>query len=391
MKLYPLPTPGFRQGTANAIFNSDNPQDQRKDNIRFDYRLNDKNQFTYRYSKSELGGGRRVPRHVPVRAHRLGSAELDPELQLDEHHHQQPDQRVQLRALARRGVHRRVHARRACTSAAAPGIDYPYIFPAARRSRTRSRRSTSTPSPDSTADRIRRSRAARSRPSRTRRRGCKGRHTFKGGVVDRVLGRGRLRPDQRQLDPRRHQQPERAVRVPQQRRPARTGVGMADMALGLFTNYAELGERAFTKWRVAGDRRLRAGLVEADREHDGRRRASAGSLWPPWYSTTNNIANFDPRFYDPAQAAVINPATGRITGGSRYNGIVLPGDGFEDEGNDLVVAQDPRGAGAVPRRAARLLEDPLQRVRAAPRHVLLAQPARRSPAPAPACSTTASR
>ncbi len=52
MKLYPLPTPGFRQGTANAIFSSDNPQDQRKDNIRFDYRLNDKNQFNYRYSRS---------------------------------------------------------------------------------------------------------------------------------------------------------------------------------------------------------------------------------------------------------------------------------------------------------------------------------------------------
>ena len=33
-------------------------------------------------------------------------------------------------------------------------------------------------------------------------------------------------------------------------------------------------------------------------------------LWPPWYSTTNNIANFDPRFYDPAQAAIINPAPG---------------------------------------------------------------------------------
>ena len=38
---YPPPTPGFQSGTQNAIFNSDNPQDQRKDNIRFDYRLND--------------------------------------------------------------------------------------------------------------------------------------------------------------------------------------------------------------------------------------------------------------------------------------------------------------------------------------------------------------
>ncbi len=32
--------------------------------------------------------------------------------------------------------------------------------------------------------------------------------------------------------------------------------------------------------------------------------------WPPWYSTTNNISNFDPRFYDPAQAAIINPHDG---------------------------------------------------------------------------------
>ena len=35
------------------------------------------------------------------------------------------------------------------------------------------------------------------------------------------------------------------------------------------------------------------------------------------------------------------PSTGRIISGSRYNGIVLPGDGFEGEGNDLGVAQDP--------------------------------------------------
>ena len=34
-----------------TIISSDNPQDQRKDNIRFDYRLNDKNQFSYRYGK----------------------------------------------------------------------------------------------------------------------------------------------------------------------------------------------------------------------------------------------------------------------------------------------------------------------------------------------------
>jgi len=31
---------------------------------------------------------------------------------------------------------------------------------------------------------------------------------------------------------------------------ARTGVGIADMALGVFQDYAELGQRAFTRWRA---------------------------------------------------------------------------------------------------------------------------------------------
>ena len=51
LNAYPLPTQGFRQGTANYIVSSDNPQDQRKDNIRFDYRMGDKDQFSYRYGK----------------------------------------------------------------------------------------------------------------------------------------------------------------------------------------------------------------------------------------------------------------------------------------------------------------------------------------------------
>src|SRR3954467_4450078 len=46
LSVYPLPTPGFHSGTNNAIINSPNPQDQRKDNIRFDYRLNDRNTLT---------------------------------------------------------------------------------------------------------------------------------------------------------------------------------------------------------------------------------------------------------------------------------------------------------------------------------------------------------
>ena len=39
---------------------------------------------------------------------------------------------------------------------------------------------------------------------------------------------------------------------------------------------------------------------------------------------------------------MISPSTGRIVSVPRYNGIVLPGDGFEGSGNDLVVASNPQ-------------------------------------------------
>ena len=77
--------PGSSSGTANAIINSENPQDQRKDNIRFDYRLNDEEPVQLPLRQVQLEGDRRVPRHVPLRAHRLGSAQHDPDGELDEH------------------------------------------------------------------------------------------------------------------------------------------------------------------------------------------------------------------------------------------------------------------------------------------------------------------
>ena len=49
------------------------------------------------------------------------------------------------------------------------------------------------------------------------------------------------------------------------------------------------------------------------------------SLWPPWHSRWGNLAMFHPDYYDPATAAVVDRTGGFITGGDRYNGIVLPG------------------------------------------------------------------
>jgi hypothetical protein len=65
-------------------------------------------------------------------------------------------------------------------------------------------------------------------------------------------------------------------------------------------------------------------------------------FWPPWYSQTNNIANFEPSAYNPAVAAVIDPKTGAVIGGSRYNGVVLPGNGFLGDAASSPLASDPQ-------------------------------------------------
>ena len=84
LNTFPLPTQGFRQGTANLIMSSDNPQDQRKDNIRFDYRLNQKHQFSYRYGKYNWVAIDAFRGTFPYRANRLGSPERHADGELDE-------------------------------------------------------------------------------------------------------------------------------------------------------------------------------------------------------------------------------------------------------------------------------------------------------------------
>ena len=63
--------------------------------------------------------------------------------------------------------------------------------------------------------------------------------------------------------------------------------------------------------------------------------------WPPWYSTTNNIASFDPQYYDQNNEAVMSPGTGLLLSGPRYNGLVLPGDGFKGDAANSPLASDP--------------------------------------------------
>ena len=339
MNLYPLPTPGYRSGTANAIFNSENPQDQRKDNIRMDYRINDRNQITYRYSKynwKSVDAFRgtfpfaRTDWDRPNSTQNLNwTSTITPTL-INEFSYSHSLDQVFIGVFKESGLYKRSRT----------GINYPYIFPQNKEIDDKIPTVNidvfsgfdGGPYPSSSQGPIHLVSNATTYVT--------GRHTFKGGAAIEYSGEDDFDQINVSAIPggTNNQNGQFAFRDSSS---VRSGLGISDMALGIFQDYAELGQRAFTKWRsVATDI-----FVQDSWKPKSNLTVEGGirwAIWPPWHSQTNNIANFDPRFYNPATQAVINPSTGRLVGGDRYNGIVLPGSGFIGDAKSLVVAQDPR-------------------------------------------------
>ena len=337
MKLYPLPTPGFQSGSNNLIQNSDNPVNQRKDNLRFDYRLGTSHSFTFRYSKQNYTAidayrgsfpFARTDWDRPNKTMNANWAWTIANNLINEASYSSSKDQVFIDVYTETGLYKRSRT----------GVNYPYIYPGKEiedKIPTINIDSFTTidggPYPSSSEGPIHLWTDTLT--------WVKGRHTMKAGVAVEWSGEddfdqinvnsipGGTNNQNGQFDFRNTSS-------------GRTGLGIADMALGLFTNYAEIGERARTNWRA-----LATDIFVQDSWRPTNDLTIEGgiryALWEPWYSTTNNIANFDPRYYDKNNAAVINPANGRIISGPRYNGIVLPGDGFVGEGNDLKVASDP--------------------------------------------------
>ncbi|HJU44336.1 MAG TPA: carboxypeptidase regulatory-like domain-containing protein [Vicinamibacterales bacterium] len=335
---YPMPTPGFRQGTANLIQTSENPRDQRKDTIRLDYRLNSSHQVSYRYSASDwvaIDAFRgtfpfaRTDWHRPNSTQILNwTASLRNNL-LNETSYSFSLDEVFINVFTGSGLHQRSRT----------GINYPYIFPGKEID---DKLPTVAIAGFSTID---------GGPYPAFSRGpihaftntttwLKGRHTLKAGVIVEYSGEDDFDQINVSAIPGGTNNQNGSFEF-LDNRGGGSGLAIANVALGLFSNYAEIGQRAFTKWRA-----LATDVFVQDSWKPRDDLTIEGGIrwafWPPWYSTTNNIAHFDPAFYDPARAAVINVSTGRLVGGDRYNGIVLPGDGFEGDVSNLVVAQDPR-------------------------------------------------
>lgn len=111
-----------------------------------------------------------------------------------------------------------------------------------------------------------------------------------------------------------------------------TTLAIANVALGLFDTYAEIGPRSYTpyrgqmfewfvqdSWKATPSLRLEFGLRH--------------SIIQPYFSLWRNMSVFDPGSYDPSIAVTQDPRTGFITSGdlrSRYNGVVIPGNGWKN-------------------------------------------------------------
>jgi hypothetical protein len=337
LKAYPQPTAGFQSGTNNALLNSPNPQDQRKDNIRLDYRLNAANQFTYRYGKYNWKAVDAFRGDVPYartdwdRPNTTQTASWTSTISntlVNEATYTYALDQVFINVLESDLYKRSTY-----------GVTYPYLFPENKEIADKLPTISIAgfalidggPYPSSSEGPI--------RTFSNTTTWVKNRHTIKGGVSFEYSGEDDF--DQINVQPIPGSTNNQNGRFEfANSTTARSGLGMSDAALGLFTNYAEIGQRAFTQWRALST----DVFVQDSWRPTGKLTVEGGLryvLWPPWHSLTNNISTFNPAYYDKSNTAIVDPATGRITGGPRFNGILLPGSGFPSSASSLAVYNDP--------------------------------------------------
>ncbi|HTZ60058.1 MAG TPA: carboxypeptidase regulatory-like domain-containing protein [Acidobacteriaceae bacterium] len=130
---------------------------------------------------------------------------------------------------------------------------------------------------------------------------------------------------------------------------ATSGVGLANLALGLADSYTEIGQKAFTVWRgwelewflqdnwqVTPKLHLDYGLRFT-------------TTLPP-YARDGNADYFDPASYVASAAPYVDPKTGNVTlgTGNAYNGVVIPGlskfPGSALQGNRVPAANPANNA-----------------------------------------------
>lgn len=113
---------------------------------------------------------------------------------------------------------------------------------------------------------------------------------------------------------------------------ATSGVGLANLLLGLADSYTEIGQRAFTlyrspvyewfaqdQWKVNQKLTLNYGIRQ--------------TITVPYHAEWGNQVFFDPALYSASTAPTVNPSTGNVVVGSGnlYDGMVIPGSAWPSD------------------------------------------------------------
>ncbi len=129
--------------------------------------------------------------------------------------------------------------------------------------------------------------------------------------------------------------------------PATTTKGVANVAEGLFDTYGEIGQRSYTLYRST----MYEGFVQDTWRATPKVVIEAGarySFYNPYYAKWGNQSVFSPANYNASNAVTVNPTTDIVTGGDRYNGVVIPGSSFPSSANghvDPAILTSPVYAG----------------------------------------------
>jgi Carboxypeptidase regulatory-like domain/TonB dependent receptor len=127
---------------------------------------------------------------------------------------------------------------------------------------------------------------------------------------------------------------------------ATSGVGIANLALGLADSYTEIGPRALTIWRAAMNEAFAQDSWKVTKKlhvEYGLRWTSIQGFHPLW----GNADYFDGALYNPATAVQVNKSTGNVIlgTGNPYDGVVIPGiSSFPSSATGRVLAATPATA-----------------------------------------------
>jgi len=127
---------------------------------------------------------------------------------------------------------------------------------------------------------------------------------------------------------------------------ATSGVGMANLALGLADSYTEIGPRSLSIWRGG----MYEGFAQDSWKVSSKLHIEYGLRWTNiqgFHALWGNNDYFDGAVYNPATAPQVSPTTGNVIlgTGNPYDGVVIPGlSSFPQAAVGRVLAATPATA-----------------------------------------------